>query len=166
MPACTVSREVYGTARRGSSVGTTDRPFGEADTRGVKMGSQENAELVRRGYAAFSAGDMATLNELFAEDAVWHVPGRNTLSGPKKGRGDILAFFGELMTRTAGALSVTVQDVIGGQDHTIGLHHNHAERDNKVNDQDAVLVFTIRDGRVTEVQEFHADTASSDEFWD
>jgi ketosteroid isomerase-like protein len=25
------------------------------------MGAKENADLVRRGYAAFSAGDMATL---------------------------------------------------------------------------------------------------------
>jgi ketosteroid isomerase-like protein len=39
-----------------------------------------------RGYAAFSTGDMATLNDLFADDAVWHVPGRNSISGPKKGR--------------------------------------------------------------------------------
>jgi ketosteroid isomerase-like protein len=129
------------------------------------MGSQENAELVRSGYAAFSAGDMATLNELFAEDAVWHVPGSNTLSGAKKGRGAILAFFGDLMTHSAGTATVTLQDVIGGPDHTVGLHHNHAERNGKVNDQDAVLVFTIRDGRVTEVQEFHEDTARSNEFW-
>ena len=66
------------------------------------MGPQENAELVRRGYAAFSTGDMATLNELFTEDAVWHVPGSGPMSGPKKGRGAILAYFGEIMTGTAG----------------------------------------------------------------
>ena len=129
------------------------------------MGSQENAELVRRGYAAFSAGDMATLNELFAEDAVWHVPGSNTLSGAKQGRDAIIAFFGELMTRTAGTVTVTLQDVIGGPNHTVGLHHNHAKRNGKVNDQDAVLVFTIQDGRVTAVQEFHENTTRSDEFW-
>jgi len=37
------------------------------------MGFADNASLVRRGYAAFSTGDMATLSELFADDAVWHV---------------------------------------------------------------------------------------------
>jgi uncharacterized protein len=129
------------------------------------MGAQEHAALVRRGYAAFSAGDMATLNELFAEDAVWHAPGSGPMSGPKNGRAAVLAYFGEIMTRTAGTATATVQDVIGGDDCTIGLHHNHAERDDKVYDQDAVLVFTIRDGRVSEVQEFHEDTARSDEFW-
>ena len=129
------------------------------------MGSQDNAELVRRGYAAFSTGDMATLNDLFADDTTWHVPGSSPMSGPKKGRGAILAFFGEIMTRTAGTATVAVQDVIGGEEHTIGLHHNHAERNGKTLDQDAVLVFTIHDGHVTQVQEFHEDTARSDEFW-
>ena len=28
------------------------------------MGAKENADLVRRGYEAFGAGDMATLSEL------------------------------------------------------------------------------------------------------
>ena len=129
------------------------------------MGTQDDADLVRRGYAAFSAGDMATLTEVFADDAVWHVPGNNSLAGPKKGRDDILAFFGELFERTGGTIRVAVRDVIGGQEHTIGLHSIHAERDGKVNDQDAVLVFTIHDGRVAEVQEFHEDTARSDVFW-
>jgi ketosteroid isomerase-like protein len=34
------------------------------------MSAQDNLELVRRGYTAFSTGDMATLSGLFAEDAV------------------------------------------------------------------------------------------------
>jgi hypothetical protein len=129
------------------------------------MGFEDNADLVRRGYAAFSAGDMATLNELFAEDAVWHVPGSGPLSGPKRSRGEILAYFGEIVSRSGGSVKVTVQDVIGGREHTIGLHNNYAERGDKVIDEDAVLVFTIQDGRVTEVGDFHADTARSDEFW-
>jgi hypothetical protein len=69
------------------------------------------------------------------------------------------------MTRTDGTATATMQHVIGGEDHTIGLHHSHAERNGKVNDQDAVLVFTIRDGRVTEVHEFEEDTTRSDDFW-
>ena len=33
------------------------------------MGTTEDVEVIRRGYAAFSAGDMATLTELFADDS-------------------------------------------------------------------------------------------------
>ncbi len=60
------------------------------------MAAEENAALVRRGYEAFNRGDAATLTEIIAQDAVWHVAGRNRLSGPKRGRDAILAYFGEL----------------------------------------------------------------------
>jgi ketosteroid isomerase-like protein len=129
------------------------------------MGTQENAELVRRGYAAFSAGDIATLTEVIAEDAVWKVPGSNPMSGEKQGRDAILGYFGELMTASDGTFTVTLQDVVAGHDHTVGLQRDHAERNNKTDDQDAVLVFTIQDGRITAVQEFREDTARSDDFW-
>jgi ketosteroid isomerase-like protein len=108
---------------------------------------------------------METLTELFAEDAVWYAPGSSPISGEKKGRDAILAFFGELMTLSNGTLKVTVQDVVAGPEHTIGLQRNYAERNNRTDDQDAVLVFTIRDGRVTAVQEFFEDTARNDHFW-
>jgi ketosteroid isomerase-like protein len=36
-----------------------------------------NEELVRRGFDAFSKGDVDTLRALFDPDAVWHVPGRS-----------------------------------------------------------------------------------------
>ena len=113
----------------------------------------------------FGAGDMAIFTELFAEDAVWHVPGSGTLSGPKQGRDAILAFFGELFARSGGTMKVTVDDVIGGGEHTVALHHAHAERDNKVIDQHGVNVFRLRGGQVIEVSEFQEDTASSAEFW-
>jgi ketosteroid isomerase-like protein len=49
------------------------------------MSADKNIELVQAGYAAFSTGDMATLNDLFAAAAVWHVPGSGVMSGPKGG---------------------------------------------------------------------------------
>ena len=33
-----------------------------------------NEDLIRRGYDAFSSGDMDTLRELFHPDIVWHAP--------------------------------------------------------------------------------------------
>ena len=37
------------------------------------MADHPNVELLRRGYAAHGAGDLDTVNELFADDVVWHV---------------------------------------------------------------------------------------------
>jgi ketosteroid isomerase-like protein len=129
------------------------------------MGTEKNAELVRRGYEAFISGDMVTLGELFTEDAVWHVAGNGVLSGTKQGRDAILAYFGELGTRSEGQMKVTVQDVIAGDNYAVGLQHNKAESRGRSLDTDAVIVFQVRDGKITEGREFFPDTAQADAFW-
>jgi uncharacterized protein len=129
------------------------------------MSSESDVEVIRRGYAAFSAGDMATLNELFTEDAVWHVPGAGPLSGAKEGREDILSFFGELMSRSAGTLQVTLDDVVGGAQHTVALNRNQATRGSQTLQQNAVVVFQLRDARVREARQYFDDTARNDAFW-
>ncbi|MDI3331839.1 MAG: nuclear transport factor 2 family protein [Micrococcus sp.] len=129
------------------------------------MGAAENAAAVRRGYEAFSAGDLETLGALFAEDAVWYVPGNGPLSGTKRGREAILAFFRELGERSQGSLNVSVRDIVGGEDHTVGIHQAHAERNGKTLDQATAAVFVVRDGKVVECREFFENTALSDDFW-
>jgi uncharacterized protein (TIGR02246 family) len=129
------------------------------------MGTEENVELVRRGYEAFNAGDMETLSELFAEDAVWLAPGNGTLSGRKEGRDAILAYFRELGTRSEGHLKVTVQDIIDGENYTVALQHNRAESSGKSLDEDGVIAFQVRHGKIIEGREFYVDTARGDAFW-
>jgi hypothetical protein len=45
-----------------------------AHVKGDVMAEHHDVALVRRGYAAFSAGDVATLSELLAEDARQYQP--------------------------------------------------------------------------------------------
>jgi len=129
------------------------------------MGAAENAELVRRGYEAFNAGDLETLGELFAEDAVWHAAGSGPLSGTKQGRDAVMAYFGELGARSQGSFQATVQDVVGGESHTVGIQQTTAESNGKTLDMATVIVFVLRDGQVVEGREFLEDPARSDEFW-
>lgn len=130
------------------------------------MGAQENVDLVRRGYAAFSSGDMATLSGLFADDAVWTVSGTSRLSGPKHGRDAVLGFFGETMALSGGTFRVSLLDLQGGEERVYALQHLHAERDGKVLDQNAVNVFTVVDGKVERVDDYSSDPAAAAEFWD
>lgn len=58
-----------------------------------------------------------------------------------------------------------VRDIIGGENHTVGIHHSHAVRNGRTLDQDTVTVFVLRDGKVIECREFLEDTAASDAFW-
>ena len=129
------------------------------------MGAQEDAGLVRRGYEAFGAGDMDTLRGLFADDAVWHLGGSGGLSGDKQGLDAILGYFGELFARSGGTIRVDLDDLIGGEHHTVGFQRVHAERNGAAIDQRAVLVFALKDGKVSEVYEYPEDTAKASDFW-
>ncbi|RKR20211.1 ketosteroid isomerase-like protein [Arthrobacter oryzae] len=129
------------------------------------MGTAENVELVRRGYTAFNSGDMATLSGMFAEDAVWHVAGSGVLSGTKQGRDAILAYFGELGARTQGHFQANVQDIVGGEKHTVAIQQTHGEANGKTLDMPTVITFVVRDGQIAEGREFFEDTAKADDFW-
>ncbi|WP_026537961.1 nuclear transport factor 2 family protein [Arthrobacter sp. 9MFCol3.1] len=129
------------------------------------MGTAENVELVRRGYAAFNSGDMATLSDMFAEDAVWHVAGSGVLSGTKQGRDAVLAYFGELGARTQGSFQANLEDIVGGENYTVAIQHTRGENNGKTLDMATVITFVVRDGKITEGREFFEDTAKADDFW-
>jgi ketosteroid isomerase-like protein len=62
-------------------------------------------------------------------------------------------------------VKVSLDDVVGGDNHSVGTQINHAERDGRSRDQRTALLVKIRDGKVTEVHEFLEDTAGASEFW-
>ncbi|MBT2522151.1 nuclear transport factor 2 family protein [Arthrobacter sp. ISL-28] len=129
------------------------------------MGAAENAELIRQGYEAFNSGDLATLSELFAEDAVWYAAGSGVLSGTKQGRDAIMAYFGELGARSQGSFQASVRDIVGGENHTVAIQQSRAESNGKTLDVATAIAYVLRDGKVVEGREFFEDTAKPDEFW-
>ena len=129
------------------------------------MGTAENVELVRQGYAAFNAGDVASLSEIFAEDSVWYAAGSGVLSGTKQGRDAVLSYFGELGARSQGSFQADVKDVIGGEIYTVGIHQSRAENNGKKIDLATVVTFVVRDGKIAEGREYFEDTGKSDDFW-
>ena len=128
--------------------------------------AEQNAELVRRGYAAFNAGDMKTLTELFHENSSWHTPGKSSIAGSRKGRDAVFAQFGRYGGDTGGTFKAVLQDVAMCEDgHIVGIHHNTAERNGKKLDVDCCIVFEIRDGRVLDGKEYFFDLHAWDAFW-
>src|SRR5436853_7653418 len=96
------------------------------------MSAQSNAEAMRKGYAAFSRGDMDALrNELFTSDIVWHQGGRNQTSGDYRGVDAVLGLFGKLFQLTDGTFRVEVHDVLASEDHAVVLARVHGQRGGK-----------------------------------
>ena len=62
--------------------------------------SQQNIEVVKRGYEAFSAGDVETVMSVFDDNLEWVQPGESTISGIYRGKGE----FGEYLRRSHRAI--------------------------------------------------------------
>lgn len=124
-----------------------------------------NEDLVRRGFAAFGTGDLATLGELFADDIVWHVGGRSPISGDYKGKDEVFGFFAQLAERAGGTFRVDIHDVLANDEHVVALTKGTAQRQGKTLTDSGAQVFHVQGGKVTE-QWFHpGDPYASDEFW-
>jgi ketosteroid isomerase-like protein len=124
-----------------------------------------NEELVRRGYDAFSKGDMQTLREVFAPDIVWHSPGRSQLAGDYRGVDAVLGFFARTMELSGGTFRVDVHDVVANDEHAVGLNSVTAEREGRTLRDQNTLVFHVRDGSASEVWQFWADQYAADAFF-
>jgi len=125
-----------------------------------------NEDLVREGYAAFSAGDMDKLGSLYTDDFVHSVPGNNQLTGEYKGIPAAMAYYGKLFELTNGTMSVDLKSVTEqGDNKVVAVHHNNAERDGKKLDDDTTLNFTIKDGKVARIDEAPGNQAAEDDFW-
>jgi uncharacterized protein len=124
-----------------------------------------NEELTRRAYDAFSRGDVDTLRQVFADDAVFHEPGRNPVSGDHQGIDQILAFFGLLAERSGGTFRVTLHDAVANDEHAVGLHVAEGEREGRRLHSLQTVVLHVRDGRITEAWAHHYDQHATDEFW-
>jgi ketosteroid isomerase-like protein len=124
-----------------------------------------NEDLVRRGYEAFATGDMATVASLFADDVVWHSPGRSAISGNFKGQDEVFAFFGKLVEMTGGNFGIEVHDVLANDEHATVLVHAKGQRDGASWEGNIVHVLHLADGKVKEIWVHEGDQYAADEFW-
>jgi uncharacterized protein len=124
-----------------------------------------NEELARKGYAAFGSGDMGTLNELFADDLLWHVGGRSPLAGDYKGKEEVFGFFARTMEMTGGTFKLDVHDILANDTHIVAMAGTTGTREGKTLHDNGVQVLHVQDGKVTESWFHPGDQYSVDEFW-
>lgn len=129
------------------------------------MGAQDNGDLIRSGYEAFSKGDMETIARIFSPDIRWNISGRNQVSGTYTGQDETFGFFGRLMELTGGSFTVDVHDVLASDDHVVVLVKESASRNGQSLEADEVHVWHLEDGRAVEFWGITRDQHAVDEFW-
>ncbi len=129
------------------------------------MADHPNAELLKKGYGAFASGDVATMNQLFAEDVVWHLPGNNQLSGVHRGRDAVFAIFAKTTQLSGGTFKIELHDVLANDEHAVALTRATASREGKQYNSLDTDVYHMSGGKVTEFWSFAEDQRLTDEFW-
>lgn len=129
------------------------------------MGEHPNEQLLRRGYAAYSAGDIDTVNEIFADDITWHNAGYGPLSGDLKGKEQVFAFFARLQELSGGTSRIEMHDLLANDTHAVALVRQTAERSGRRLDEIATHVWHLSGGKAVEFWGTAYDQRGDDEFW-
>lgn len=125
-----------------------------------------NEALIRDAIAAFSRGDLDALRtQYFAEDIRWHTPGQSALGGDHEGVDRVIELFGKLAELSGGTHRIELHDVLANDDHAVALHAVRGERAGKQLETDAIEVFHIREGKISEAWSMRSDLYAVDEFW-
>lgn len=130
--------------------------------------ASSNEDLVRRGYAAFGAGDMDTLMSLMAPDVVHTIPGNNRFTGEHKGTDELMRLYGELFTVSGGTYAaqlLSVEETAPGT--VVSRHRGTAQREGRTLNTEETLTFTIENGMITRIESSFSpeDEAAEDAFW-
>jgi uncharacterized protein len=125
------------------------------------MSAEENLRVARELNDAFERQDFQRLDDLIADDVVWHEIGR---SEPRRGK--------EAMRAQAPGsgqvdydITGTAHDVLASEDHAITLANAKATRGGKTFEYRTAEIYHIRNGQIVERWAFSDDTAAIADFF-
>jgi len=129
------------------------------------VSAAENTAIVERIFDAFARKEGLALRGLFAEDAVWSVPGNGVMAGLYEGREAIFRFLVKLPKETNGTYGSELIDVLASERRAAALYRARGTRNGQTLEQDQVLVFGIADGLVRSVLALPSDPGAFESFW-
>lgn len=129
------------------------------------MSAAENDAVVRTIFDAFARREGLALRGVFAEDAVWSVPGRGVMAGTYQSRDAIFRFLGRLQKETGGTYSSELVDVLASDDRAAALYRARGTRHGRTLELDQVLLFEIAQGVVRKVLALPSDPDAFEAFW-
>jgi len=130
------------------------------------MPEHPNVDAIRRGYQAFSSGDVATMRSLWTDDLAYHVRGAGELDGDYDGPDEVLGFLARVGDQTGGTYRIDeVHAILADDEHGVVLFTQRAERKGRSLPRNGVNVWHLRDGKASECWVATADPVEMLAFW-
>ena len=123
-----------------------------------------HAKLARTAWEAVSTSDVDTLQDVCADDLIWHASGRGARSGDYRGRAAVLNYLAAIGD-AAERFDSRLDNVLVNENLVAVLFHVTGTRRDRVLDTDFILLFRIEAGRIVEVWAVPRDQHAVDEFW-
>jgi uncharacterized protein len=117
-----------------------------------------NVDTARSAHQAFSRGDLATLKDSYAEDAVWYSSEQVRPGGEIHGRDAILEMMGRLPDHWS-TVSVEPSEYIDGGEYVVVLGTVRFANDNGSEESPFVNVLRFNPSGKAARSEIHYDTA-------
>jgi len=120
--------------------------------------------LAARGASTLSVDDVALLEDLFPDYALWHGAGQDTADGAH-GRDDLVELWNEVARGDGPAVQVEVADVYADGKHVVGiLEFSAGAGDERRTVRQANIFHLDGEGKASELWRLPSDTAISQSF--
>jgi ketosteroid isomerase-like protein len=123
--------------------------------------------VVRTGFEAFAAGDVAAFANMFAAGATWNHRNDDRLGGIHEGVDRIMAFIGESAQLTAGTLRAEPLGMMsdGKGNVAVRVRVSATRPDGRSFDDAQILLFRVDGDHVAAVDQYVGDPAAVTAFW-
>ena len=128
--------------------------------------STDVSKIVEQVVEDFNNGDFLALQKVIAEDAVWHVPGSNQLSGVHRGKKEFVENFQAKVQGLTESATIDFVNIYTGPDSRVIVTYDGSyKRNGNELDYRIAYEYQFKDGKIAEawlhVQDFEVWNA----FW-
>jgi YbgC/YbaW family acyl-CoA thioester hydrolase len=122
-------------------------------------------EFLTRQREMYSGGHLAPVEELLAEDVVWHVPGTSPIAGDYRGREAVTGYFRLRRELAGGAIRVTKGGEAHHEEALVQLADGRAPLGGREVVWRTAGVYRVADGRIAEAWLVPLDQEHFDRVW-
>jgi acyl-CoA thioesterase FadM/ketosteroid isomerase-like protein len=121
--------------------------------------------FLERQRQMYAGGDFGPVEELLAENIVWHVPGTSPIAGDYRGREAVMEYFRTRRTLAGGAIAVTKHDEMHDEHVLVQLADGSAPLGGREVVWRTAGVYRVADGKIAEAWLVPLELEAFDRAW-
>src|SRR5687767_7469716 len=121
--------------------------------------------FLARQREMYAGGDLAAVEELLADDVVWHVPGTSPIAGDYRGRAAVTGYFRLRRDLAGGAIRITKGGGVHHEEALVQLADGRADFGSGEVIWRTAGVYRVSGGRIAEAWLVPLDQAHFDRLW-